>query len=71
MLSLLASSSVNRGAGWLTIGEAAAYLNVSERFIRRLIAQRRVAFHHFGRHIRFCPSDLDNFAEEGRNDARP
>lgn len=55
---------------WMTIGEAAEYLNVSERFIRRLITERRVGFHHFGRFIRLSPKDLDAFAEAGHVDAR-
>ena len=70
-LILLGVSSIGRSTGWLTIEEAADYLNVSERFVRRLIAQRRVTFHHFGRHVRIRPSDLDAFAEAGRFDARP
>lgn len=44
---------------YLTVLEAAAYLNTSERFVRRLVAERRIAFHHVGRHVRFALSDLD------------
>lgn len=44
---------------YLTVGETAEYLNTSERFVRRLIAERRVAYHHVGRHIRFAVADLD------------
>jgi excisionase family DNA binding protein len=44
---------------YLTVSETAEYLNTSERFVRRLIAERRVAFHHVGRHVRFALSDLD------------
>jgi excisionase family DNA binding protein len=51
---------------YLTVVEVAAYLNTSERFIRRLIAERRVAFHHVGRHVRFAVSDLDTFVRAGR-----
>jgi excisionase family DNA binding protein len=51
---------------YMTVVEAAAYLNTSERFIRRLIAERRVAFHHVGRHVRFAVSDLDAFVRAGR-----
>jgi excisionase family DNA binding protein len=35
------------------VPETAVYLNTSERFVRRLIAERRIAFHHVGRHVRF------------------
>lgn len=44
---------------YLTVPETAEYLNTSERFVRRLIAERRIAFHHVGRHVRFALSDLD------------
>lgn len=44
---------------YLTVAEAAEYLNTSDRFVRRLITERRVAFHHVGRHVRFALSDLD------------
>ena len=44
---------------YLTVSETAKYLNTSERFVRRLIAERRIAFYHVGRHVRFGLSDLD------------
>jgi excisionase family DNA binding protein len=46
---------------YLDVPETAAYLNTSERFVRRLIAERRIAFHHVGRHVRFALSDLDEW----------
>jgi excisionase family DNA binding protein len=46
---------------YLSVPETAAYLNTSERFVRRLIAERRIAFHHVGRHVRFALSDLDEW----------
>ena len=51
---------------YLTVVETAAYLNTSERFVRRLIAERRIAFHHVGRHVRFALSDLDRWLAAGR-----
>ena len=51
---------------YLTVSEAAAHLNTSERFIRRLIAERRIAFHHVGRHVRIALADLDAFVAAGR-----
>ncbi|MYW74194.1 helix-turn-helix domain-containing protein [Pseudonocardia sp. SID8383] len=44
---------------YLTVVETAEYLNTSERFVRRLVAERRVAFHRVGRHLRFAVVDLD------------
>jgi excisionase family DNA binding protein len=51
---------------YLTVPDAADYLNTSERFIRRLIAERRVAFHKLGKHVRFAVSDLDAYVAAGR-----
>ena len=50
----------------LTIAQAAHYLNVTERFIRRLVAERRVAYHKLGKFVRFRPEDLDAFLSSGR-----
>lgn len=52
--------------GLLTVGQAADYLSTSERFIRRLIAERRIAFHHVGRHVRLATGDLDAYISAGR-----
>ncbi len=53
-------------AHYLTVPEAAAYLNTSVRFVRRLIAERRIAFHHMGRHVRLRVTDLEAFVQAGR-----
>ena len=59
---------MNSTERYLTVAEAAAFLNTSERFVRRLVSERRVAFHHVGRHVRFAVSDLDVFVQAGRVD---
>lgn len=51
---------------YLNVKEAAAYLGTTERFIRRLIAERRIAFHKLGAHVRLALGDLDAFAQAGR-----
>lgn len=51
---------------YLTVPETAAYLNTSERFVRRLITERRIAFHHVGRHVRFALTDLDEWLAASR-----
>jgi excisionase family DNA binding protein len=51
---------------YLTVGEAAEYLNTSVRFVRRLIAERRIAFHKVGSHVRLAVTDLDGFVQAGR-----
>jgi excisionase family DNA binding protein len=55
----------------LTLPEAAAYLNVTERYVRRLVAERRIAFHKVGRLLRFRASDLDELFEAGRVEVPP
>jgi excisionase family DNA binding protein len=51
---------------YLTVVETAEYLSTSERFVRRLIAERRIAFHHVGRHVRFALTDLDAWRAASR-----
>ncbi|PPI95405.1 DNA-binding protein [Nocardia nova] len=46
--------------------QAAEYLGTSERFIRRLVAERRIVFYKVGRHVRFKVTDLEGFAQAGR-----
>ena len=41
-------------------------MNTSVRFVRRLIAERRIAFVKLGRHVRLAESDLIDFIEAGR-----
>lgn len=50
----------------LTVEEAAKRLNTTTRFIRRLIAERRIAFTRLGRHVRIASLDLDEFVLRGR-----
>jgi excisionase family DNA binding protein len=50
---------------YLSIDEAAAYLNVSIRFMRRLVADRRLRHFKVGKFLRFCPGDLDAFVAAG------
>jgi excisionase family DNA binding protein len=51
---------------YLTVDQAAEHLNTSVRFVRRLIAERRIAFHKFGTHVRLAVADLDDFVSAGR-----
>jgi excisionase family DNA binding protein len=50
----------------LSVDEAAAYLGTKPRFVRRLIAERRIAFHHVGRHVRLHLDDLVEYLRLGR-----
>jgi len=51
---------------YLTVAETADYLNTSPRFVRRLVAERRIAFHHVERHVRFALSDLAGWLAASR-----
>ena len=49
---------VNRN---LTVSEAATHMGVRERFIRRLIAERRIDYLKLGKHIRIPVSSILEF----------
>jgi excisionase family DNA binding protein len=53
----------------LTLDEAANYLNVSGRYMRRLVAERRIAYHKVGHFLRFRVADLERFLQAGRVEA--
>jgi excisionase family DNA binding protein len=56
-----------RGAEQLLSVEAAAErLDAKPRFIRRLIAERRIEFVRVGRHVRISESALADFIEAGK-----
>ena len=54
----------------LTIEEVAAMLNVGPRFVRRLVAERRIAFHKVGHYVRFDAVDVAAWIAAGRVDTR-
>lgn len=54
----------------LTIQQAGEYLGTGERFIRRLVAQRRIAYVKLGKYVRLQRSALDAFIEAGRVPSR-
>jgi excisionase family DNA binding protein len=49
----------------LTVAEVALLLGTSERFPRRLIAERRIRFVRVGRHVRIPASAVSEFVEAG------
>jgi excisionase family DNA binding protein len=53
-------------ADMLTVEEAAQRLGTKVRFVRRLIAERRIRFYHVGKFVRFHPDDLAAYIEAGR-----
>jgi len=53
----------------LTVKEVADRLGVGERFVRRLIFERRITYTKLGRFVRIAEADLDAFIEAGRVEA--
>jgi excisionase family DNA binding protein len=49
----------------LTVGQVAELLGTTERFPRRLIAERRIRFVRVGRHVRIPETALVEFIESG------
>ncbi|URM91527.1 excisionase family DNA-binding protein [Streptomyces sp. MRC013] len=45
----------------LSVAEVAEYLGTTERFPRRLIAERRIVFVKVGRHVRIPENALESF----------
>ena len=55
----------------LTVEEAAERLGTSVRFVRRLVAERRIAYVKVGRHVRLDPTDVEAFIATSRVEVRP
>ena len=55
-----------RSAGLLGVRELAAVLGTNERFVRRLVAERRLPFHKVGKYVRFDPRDIEAWLSEHR-----
>jgi excisionase family DNA binding protein len=50
----------------LSVEAVAERLDTKPRFVRRLIAQRRIEFHKLGRHVRISEATLADFIKAGR-----
>ena len=61
-MARLAAAQVER---LLTVAEVAELLSTSERFPRRLIAERRIQFVRIGRHVRIPESAVREFIAAG------
>lgn len=53
----------------MTVEQVADRLGTPVRFVRRLIAGRRIAFVRVGRYVRIDPEDLEAFIQTGHIDA--
>ncbi|MEU2181847.1 excisionase family DNA-binding protein [Streptomyces thermolilacinus] len=54
---------------YLTVAQVAELLGTTERFPRRLVAERRIVFVKIGRHVRIPESALNAFIDA--NTVRP
>ena len=50
----------------IDVKEAARRLGTEPRFVRRLIAERRIEFHKLGRYVRISEAALADFIKAGR-----
>ena len=50
----------------LTVAQAGEYLGTGERFIRRLITERRITYVKVGKYVRLQRSALDALVDAGR-----
>jgi excisionase family DNA binding protein len=50
----------------LDVNEVARRLGTKPRFVRRLIAERRIEYHKVGRHVRISENVLAAFIKAGR-----
>ena len=50
----------------LTLAEVAERLNTSPRHVRRLVAERRIAYRKLGRYVRFHPDDVAEYVAAHR-----
>ena len=54
----------------LSVEQAAERLGTSVRFVRRLIAERRIAYVKVGRYVRLDPTDVEAFIAASRVEVR-
>jgi len=56
----------SHAAELLTIEQAADRISMSVRYVRRLIAERRIVFYRLGRSVRIDPVDVTALIASGR-----
>ncbi|MGY1740070.1 MULTISPECIES: excisionase family DNA-binding protein [unclassified Blastococcus] len=50
----------------MTVAQAGEFLGTGERFIRRLITERRISYVKVGKYVRLERTTLDAFVDAGR-----
>ena len=66
-----AAGSARAMKGLLDVAGLAARLGVSDRHVRRLVAERRIPFIKWGHLLRFDPGDVDRWIDDQRVEQRP
>jgi excisionase family DNA binding protein len=51
--------------------QAADRLGTTQRFVRRLVAERRIPYLKIGRHVRISEDDVEEFISIARIEANP
>lgn len=52
---------MNQPVPLLDVRGAAQHMGVTERFMRRLVEERRIPYYKVGKFVRFSEEDLDSF----------
>ncbi len=64
-------ADVERAQTLIDLPEVARRLCVSERHVRRLVAERRIPFVKWGHLLRFDPTTIDLWLDEHRHGTEP
>ena len=70
---MIRETTIRRGAverPMLGIPQLAERLGTTERFVRRLVCERRIPFHKVGKYVRFDQDDVDDWVAKCRVDSR-
>jgi excisionase family DNA binding protein len=52
----------------LSVEQVAQRLGTKVRFVRRLVAERRIRFYKVGKYVRFHPDDIADYIRQGQVD---
>jgi excisionase family DNA binding protein len=52
----------------LNVAQAARRLGTPPRFVRRLVAERRIRYYKVGKYVRFHPDDIADYIRQGQVD---
>jgi excisionase family DNA binding protein len=69
VMSVAITAATGVASRFVDADGAAEHLHVTKRFVRRLVAEKRIPYHKLGKLVRFDLRDLDAYAEAGRVDS--